>query len=806
MKRLMKTKHMTFIILKSLFFVIFVLFFVDLHSQTYMLKGNIKNINGDPVEFATIQLLFDSIYHQSTLSDSLGNYHIEATKKGGCELLTNILGYSTAQKKITLKNDTTINFVLQPDTAILKGVTIIGQKDLILAKSDRFVINIGGNIETKGKETTDILKQLPTINISGKSLNIFGKSSVIVYINDRIVRLEGQSLLSYLNSLPPDIINSVEIISTPPAQYDAEGNVGIIKIVTKKNILPGWKGNFKAGYLKNSYSSYLISAFANFSGKKIFFEGSITSGNSSYLNQSNYYNYFPNQTISTSNPKRWSYLVSEAQVSFGYNFNKNSNIIVNFQIPLYNKETISDIKNKTSFINSANNQTDSTIYSNGETIKNGYTYNSELFFKHLFSNKKSYFTASTAYFNNSTGNRRIVSSSTQINGANLTTDNFYTEGSLNYNILTPKLDFTFPIYSCMVNTGIKLSFIKTSSYNDFINIINDNNILDPSRSNKYNYTENVQSLYYTIEKNIKKWSFKVGIRSELTKTIGYSLNTNEQHKDSYIDFFPTIYLSHKLNDLSSISLSYADRIERPPYQYLDPFKWYISKYNYAMGNPFLKPSYIKNIELTYLLNNTFSTKIYYTEQDNKIGRYVVLDSLNIMNQIQKTDNFLNVNTYGISIYKLLKLYSWLETVLQGDFTYSEYLTNKKEFSNIYGINGTIIINNTIIINKEFQVVCNLEEGIPGLYDYRSKKNSFKLDMGFSYVNSKKGIEARLFVSDIFKTANPEYSYISGGIKQIYQNYYDTRMFRLVLTWRLGNWFNKTTQRSSPSNIDEKQRL
>ncbi|HNW97575.1 MAG TPA: outer membrane beta-barrel family protein [Bacteroidales bacterium] len=795
-----------FKLLKLLLFAIFILIIGDLQSQNSIIKGNIKNLNGAPVKFATIQLLIDSTHHQSMLSDSLGNYFLKTTKKGNCELLINILGCITAQNKFTLKNDTTINFILQPDTIILKGTTINGQKDLIQAKPDRFVINIDGNIETKGKETTDIFKQLPTINISNESLNIFGKSSVIVYINDRIVRLEGQSLLSYLNSLPPDIISSIEIISTPPAQYDAEGNLGIIKVVTKKNILPGWKEYIKLGCKQNSYSSYMISAFVNYTGEKIFFEGSISNYNNSYLNRSVYYEYFPNATISTYNPKKWSFIGDDLKTSIGYNFNKRSNIIVDLQIPLYNKEIIADITNQTKFINPINNQIDSTLVTNGKTIKNNYTYNSEVFFKHLFSNKKSHFTASVAYLNNYTKNKRDFNSIMQINNINVTNDNFHTEGSLKYNILTPKIDFSFPIYNFTVNTGLKKTFIKTSSNSELFNIIYDNTFLDSSQSNRYRYTENILSVYGSLEKNIQKWSFNAGIRSEITNTESYSLTINEKHKNQYLDFFPTIYISNKLNNNSSISISYSARIERPPYQYLDPFKWYISKYDYAMGNPFLKPSYIKNIELTYLLNSTFSTKIYYTYQDNKIGQYVILDSLNILNQIQETDNFLNVNTYGVNIYKLLKLNNWLETVLQFDYSYSEYISNRKGFLNISGRSGTIIMNNTIRINKNFDMVCNLEEYIPGLYNYRSMKNSFILDLGLSYINSKKVFEARLLIGDIFKTSNPEYSYISDGIKQTYQNYYDTRMLRLVFTWKLGNWYNRTSKISSPSNIDEKQRL
>jgi hypothetical protein len=776
-----------------------------LRSQTFTISGNIRNTMGEPVEFATVQLLFENVYHQYTVSDSLGNYYLKATKTGDCELLVNILGYSAAQQKFALKNDTVINFVLQSNPLTINQAEVIGQKDLIQVKSDRLVVNITGNIETKGKETTDILKQLPTLNVTDEDVNIFGKSSAIVYINDRIVRLSGQSLLTYLNSLPPDIISSVEIITSPPAQYDAEGNTGIIKIVTKKNIFPGWKEYFRALYAQSSYPAILTSAYVNYTGKKFFFEGNISGAKDTYMSSANYYSYFPNEITTTHNPRRWQTIYSEAQTSFGYNFNKNSTLIVDFQVPLYDKQTMTDIDNTTSFINTANNQIDSTINSKGTMTTNNYTFNSEAFFKHLFSNSESYFTASVAYLNNYTKNSRGFSSFTQTGSTNSATENFYTEGNLNYNVFTHRLDFGFPLFGCTVNTGFKLSFVKTYSDNAFFNIINSDKILDMTMSNKYNYAENIQSVYYSMEKNIKNWSFKAGIRSEITQTTGNSLITNEVHKNNYADFFPSIYVSHQLNSKSNISVSYVERIERPPYKYLDPFRWYISKYDYGMGNPFLKPSYIKNFELMYRLNN-FSIKMYYTRNDNEFGQYVVLDSLNMLNHVQKTDNFFDVNMYGIYVYKLLKMSKWLETALHGYFSYSDYQSNKKEFTSLSAISGTIIMNNTIFINKNFQFVCNANERIPSTYNYRKMHNYFKLDAGLNYTHSKNGFTASLLVTDIFKTANPEYSYVSGGIKQIYRNYNPTQVLRITLTWMLGNWYNRTQQISSPSNIEEKQRL
>ncbi len=791
--------------LRILFLIIIVLLSNHLKAQINI-SGKIENNLGEPIEYATIQLLFDSVYNQSALSDSLGKYKINASKKGNCELLVNMLGYLPTHKKINLKKDTIVNFILKVDTNILNTVTIIGNKSLIKSEPDRLIVNIKGNIETTGKETTQILKQLPSINLSNNSLNMFGKSSVVVYINDRIVRLSGQSLLSYLNSLPPDIINNIEIISSPPAKYDAEGNTGIIKINTNKNIQPGWKEYFTTAYIKNTFSSGILSAYINYTGKKMFFEGTVSGGKYSYLNQTNYYSYFPDETVTTFNPKRWNYYGAKTKLTVGYDFNENNSLIIDAQIPFYNERNISDIENRTDFINLENNKTDSTIFSNGQTISNSYTYNSEIFFKHKFSNKKSFLTVSTAYLNNLTTNDRVFSSTTQTNNISSITENYKTDGNQNYKILTSKMDLSFPLLSFTANAGGKLSFINIASNSNFYTIINDNNLLDSSLSNEYIYDENIQSLYFSLKKNMGKWSFKAGLRAEITNTVSNSITNNDTHKNNYLNLFPSIYISHKLNNKNRITFSYTKRIERPPYQYLDPFKWYITKYDYAMGNPFLKPSYINNYELKYLYRNSFSAKIYFTSQNDKIGRYVILDSLNIKNQIQKADNFLNVNTYGLNIYKLLKFRKWIETTLQGDFSYSEFISNKKEFESISGINGTFLMNNTIFLKNKYQLLCNIEENIPGLYNYRTMGNSFQLDIGLNYILNKKGVEIRLLFADVFKTANPEYYYVSGGVKQTYKNYFDTRMFRIMLTWRLGNWFNKTIEKPSSSNTEEKQRL
>ncbi len=802
-------KKLKNLILKDKITIILLFLFITSQlSSQIVIRGKITSNENFPIEYASVQLLYDSKCQNSALTDSLGNYKMSASKKDSCELVVNIIGYVPVHKKINLMEDTIINFVLQTDTTILNPITIVGKKKLINSEPDKLIVNIKGNIKTAGKQTTQILSKLPNITVSNNSLGMFGKSSVIVYINDHVVRLSGQSLIDYLNSLPPDIIESVEIITSPSAKYDAEGNIGIIRINTTKKILPGWKEYFTARYIKNTYSSGILSAYASYSGKKLFFEITINGGKYTYLNLANYKIYFPEETITTYNPKQYNIAGTKSKLTFNYDFNENNSLIVDALIPFFNQNDISDIENKTEFINPPTKKIDSTILSNGRTITQNYTYNSEIFFKHKFANQKSLITTSAAYLNNFTANERTFTSTTERNNINLINENFKTTGKQKYQIITSKVDFSFSVLNFNINAGGKIAFTSTGSTNNFFRIVNDNDLLDSSLSDKYTYEEKKQVVYFSIAKKIMNWSFKAGLRSEVTNTIGNSLTKKEAYKKNYTSFFPSLYVSNRLNDNNILSLSYAKRIERPPYQFLNPFRWYITKYDYSDGNPFLEPSFIDNFELRYLYGNTFVTKLYFSSQDDEIGKYVVLDSSNIELQVEKPDNFLNRRTYGLNLYKSLniKKLKWLETVLQSDISYSEFISNRNEFDNISGLSGIFILNNTIFVKNKYQIVCKVQEKIPGLYDYRTIGNSFQLDIGLNYIITKKGLDIRLLFTDVFKTSESEYYYFSNGVKQVYKNYYDSQMLIVMFTWRPGNWYNKTLQLPSSSNAEEKGRL
>ena len=256
-----------------------------------------------------------------------------------------------------------------------------------------------------------------------------------------------------------------------------------------------------------------------------------------------------------------------------------------------------------------------------------------------------------------------------------------------------------------------------------------------------------------------------------------------------------------------MSFSFGKRINRPPFEFLDPFKWYINKYFYATGNPLLKPSIVYNAEIDYLYNSNFNLKGYYSKQTNGFGRIVVLnpDSLNV--QKQTVENYINKTTYGLNFYYYYSKIKWLESVVQWDFDYENYVSRNILFESKEGVGGTFSLFNTFYFtkNQKVQGVFNLQETIPGVYEYRDRSNSFNLDIGFNFIFPGKHFEANVYASDITKTSASSYFYSVNKVRQDYNNYFDARQLLVTVKYKFGNRFIKSINRSLV-NEDEKNRI
>lgn len=138
-------------------------------------------------------------------------------------------------------NRTRTEYIGQNSEKEIQTVNLNGKKKLVERKIDRMVFNVENSIASQGMDGVEALRNTPLVKVDETSgISIVGKSNVSVMINDRIVQMSGSELLNYLKSVRSENIAKIEVITTPPAKYDAQGNSGIINIVLKKNSI--WAG------------------------------------------------------------------------------------------------------------------------------------------------------------------------------------------------------------------------------------------------------------------------------------------------------------------------------------------------------------------------------------------------------------------------------------------------------------------------------------------------------------------------------------------------------------------------------------
>ena len=241
-------------------------------AQQITISGIVQDNNRQPVEYAEIILYrnVDSTKMQRALSDSIGRFVITALK-GEYKLKIYQMGRVYFSQDISISQQTNLGIITIENTSKqLSEVVITSKKRLIERKIDRLVFNVENSVASQGMDATETLGNTPMVKVDRNTgVSIVGKSSVSVMINERMVNLSGNELVNYLQSLRSDNIAKIEVITTPPAKYEAQGNSGIINIVLKKNPNLGWSGNLSSTYVQKSLNGFLNNYVLNYQSSKL---------------------------------------------------------------------------------------------------------------------------------------------------------------------------------------------------------------------------------------------------------------------------------------------------------------------------------------------------------------------------------------------------------------------------------------------------------------------------------------------------------------------------------------------------------
>lgn len=238
------------------------------YSQS-KLTGHIIDIDGNAVSFATISLYKNNIplTDMACNKDGFFEFTFPLKKDSVYMVAVSSVGFISKKIRFTYPDTSALSkIILEKDKKTLGAVTVATNKPIIERKVDRLVYNVENSIGALGGDALDALRITPTLQLKEDEIKIIGKSSVKVMVNDKIIPLSGEALTNYLRSIPTATIQQIEVISTPPAKYDAEGNSGLVNIKLKQAKNDSWNASVRSSYTQATYPSF--NNGLNFSYKK----------------------------------------------------------------------------------------------------------------------------------------------------------------------------------------------------------------------------------------------------------------------------------------------------------------------------------------------------------------------------------------------------------------------------------------------------------------------------------------------------------------------------------------------------------
>lgn len=759
----------------------FFLAFTTLSAQN-TINGKVTDATGQSIPFALVKIYASenkTTVISEKITDENGAFNTQVPNNGSYNVLTSASGYSDSSKSFVFSTvSTTIAISIErvKVSGIKEVVLVANKKKTFERKIDRFVFNTENSIASKGVDGLDVLAATPMVKADDEgNIEIVGKSAVSIMINDRPVNLSGKDLVSYLKTIRSENIERIEVITTPPAKYEAQGNSGIINIVLKQNSSMGFSGNISTSFQRKSRNGYSNNGSLNYQSKKINTSLRVSQFDNEKKSDENLSIYSGNilKTENTRLDKNKGYNIN---YSIDYKINDKTSVgaIYNFSDTNGNN----DSKNFSRYYQG--NVLDSTVVSNmynANKIKNNQL--NVYFERKLDSLGKKLYVGGNLFDSRNT-NPFSLASESDVNSINYQLNSKY-----KYKIYSGQVDFYLPFKSFVGEVGGKYTRFNTDTGLDFFVTNTGVPVYDSNRSNSFLYHEDNWASYVTLSKAFnEKWEGKAGLRYEYTMVNGAAGNGAEVD-NKYGKWFPSLYLTYKPNNKNIFTVSYSKRITRPDARSLNPTTIYLDPYAYATGNPYLKPSFSNNFELGYVFNSKLSVTGYYQFSKDNFGQIVELQGANrsIKYLNNYDENSIGINaTYSNTFLKRWDLYASVNYA----YVESKGLINQVEGlssnSLYYSINNTIHLNS----NKTFSFLLNFWNFLPHTKGNFKFENVYNLSSGLRMSLFEKKLQVNMTIQDIFKGMKFRGKAYYTDYYTYSNNYYDARTFNLSVTYQFGN--------------------
>lgn len=801
--------------------LIFINFSFVLVSQTetpsrHTLSGSLANSQNQPIADAIIQLLKskDTSLVKTEFTDENGHYAFSNLKSDTVFIQINHLGYNKyTSSKITLSKPQNLQPIkLEKSNIELKEVTVTARKPYIEREHGKMIVNVDNSINSTGSSAFEVIEKSPGVRIDNSDNIIFkGRSGISVWIDGKPTPMTGTDLANYLRGMPSSAIDKIEFIANPSSKYDAAGS-SIINIKLKKDKRLGTNGSATISYGQGVYSKSNNSILINHRDKKI---NVFANYNFAYREafshlklQRNFYN--QDTFLGAYNQDNY--------IRFDF---KNNNARAGLDYFIDDKNTIglvvSGVSNKfnpkgdnVSYVYDQSNLLISRFETQNRSKDNWYNYSANLNYKHSFDSAGTELTTDIDYANygNQTQQNFTTNYFDLINNQYISPYLLHGDLKGNLNIYSIKSDYVKPLKKeSKVETGFKSSYVKADNNLAFYNQSNEQNIFDSTKSNHFIYTENINALYANVFKDYKSWSFQVGLRCENTNIIGRQLVYNTRFDSSYVQFFPSAFIGYKFNDKHSLEFNYSRRINRPSYEQLNPFKFFLDPTTYKEGNPYLKPQTTESFELTHVLKQKIYTTLGFGRTYNNITEVIAPSDVQPKLTVQTNKNLAQVDVYALNISMPIEVTKWWYTSNDINVYYASYTGNiaNTAITNIGNLNFNFNTTNTFNFTKTFSGELSGNYRTRELYAFENVNPIWFVSAGVQKRFMENRMTVKLNIHDIFYSNKVTATTTFTNYQETFHVNRDTRVATIAFTYKFGKNSISPSRRRQGGADDIKQR-
>jgi iron complex outermembrane recepter protein len=690
--------------LKSFFISISILFctaLVSAQTAGVTLSGTIQDSTGAPMQDVLITLYQypDTLAVESVLSETNGSFSFVVNGAQSYFISVNALGFLAFNSGVINIDEAATSFQFEPiqlqiNTATnLNTVEIIGSKAFVEQAIDRVIVHPDALITNAGTTALDVLEKSPGIQVDmNGNISLKGKQGVLVYIDDKPTYLSSSDLAGLLRSMPAESIESIEIMTNPPAKYDAAGTAGIVNIKIKKTKKVGVNGGINLGYTQGRYPKGNSSGNINYRVNRFNFYANVGYNihntfqdldiNRGYYNADGSLNstFFQNTFIKIEN--------ESLSGKLGFDFYVNDKSTFGVGLSGFN----SDLGNSSRNVAEVRDSLDvlqSVVITNSPSLRNFKNGNVNVYYDTKLDTTGKQITIQADYLAyNSAMDQELLTQSYLPGNIFVGESNLVSTLPTILSIVSAKVDYVMPLKNgARFDAGVKSSLVDADNVADFQDEVD--GVLTPNYvfSNHFIYSENINAGYVNYSNAQGKLSYQLGLRFENTNIEGNQLGnviaTDSVFTRSLNNFFPTGYLQYQADSVGKhiLGFSYGRRIDRPNYQDMNPFTYPLDLFTLYEGNPFLQPTFSHNFELSHTYNNLLTTTAIFS---------VVTDMINETIEqregvfYSRPGNISDQISYGVSVNGVFPIKPWW--TLQ---VYSEVMRN--EFEAV--LYGQQLINN-----------------------------------------------------------------------------------------------------------------